>query len=75
MVHGTRLTNAFSQKAENLAHTVSRHFMYHNFARIHRTLRVTLRWKLVFQIMFVLWKKLQLWQINLREALNHPRYL
>jgi hypothetical protein len=36
----TRLTNAFSQKAENLAHTVSLHFMDYNFARIHRTLRV-----------------------------------
>ena len=37
----TRLTNGFSKKAENLAHAVSLHFMYHNFARIHQTLRVT----------------------------------
>ena len=37
----TRLTNAFSQKAENLAHAVSLHFMYYNFGRIHQTLRVT----------------------------------
>ena len=37
----TRLTNAFSKKVENLAHAVSLHFMYYNFARIHRTLRVT----------------------------------
>jgi len=37
----TRLTNAFSKKAENLAHAVSLHFMYYNFARIHQTLRVT----------------------------------
>jgi hypothetical protein len=37
----TRLTNAFSKKAENLAHAVSLHFMYYNFARIHKTLRVT----------------------------------
>lgn len=37
----TRLTNAFSKKAENLAHAVSLHFMYYNFGRIHRTLRVT----------------------------------
>jgi IS1 family transposase len=36
----TRLTNAFSKKAENLAHAVSLHFMYYNFARIHKTLRV-----------------------------------
>ena len=37
----TRLTNAFSKKVENLAHPVSLHFMYYNFARIHRSLRVT----------------------------------
>jgi IS1 family transposase len=37
----TRLTNAFSKKVENLAHAVSLHFMYYNFARIHQTLRVT----------------------------------
>jgi hypothetical protein len=34
----TRLTNAFSKKAENLAHAVSLHFMYYNFARPHKTL-------------------------------------
>ena len=37
----TRLTNGFSKKIENLAHAVSLHFMYYNFARIHQTLRVT----------------------------------
>jgi IS1 family transposase len=37
----TRLTNAFSKKVENLAHAVSLHFMYYNFGRIHKTLRVT----------------------------------
>ena len=37
----TRLTNGFSKKAENLAHAVSLHFMYYNFGRIHRSLRVT----------------------------------
>ena len=37
----TRLTNAFSKKVENLAQAVSLHFMYYNFARIHRSLRVT----------------------------------
>jgi hypothetical protein len=36
-----RLTNAFSKKVENLAHAVSLHFMYYNFARVHMTLRVT----------------------------------
>jgi IS1 family transposase len=37
----TRLTNAFSKKVENLQHAVSLHFMYYNFCRIHKTLRVT----------------------------------
>ena len=34
----TRLTNAFSRKVENLAHAVSLHFMFYNFARPHKTL-------------------------------------
>ena len=37
----TRLTNAFSKKVENHTHAVALHFMYYNFCRIHRTLRVT----------------------------------
>jgi IS1 family transposase len=37
----TRLTNAFSKKVENLTHAVALHYMWYNFARIHRTLRVT----------------------------------
>ena len=37
----TRLTNGFSKKVENLEHSVSLHFMHYNFARIHKTLRVT----------------------------------
>jgi IS1 family transposase len=37
----TRLTNAFSKKVENHAHAVSLHFMYYNFGRLHKTLRVT----------------------------------
>lgn len=37
----TRLTNAFSKKVENLGHAVALHFMYYNFCRIHRSLRVT----------------------------------
>jgi hypothetical protein len=37
----TRLTNAFSKKVENYAHAVALHFMYYNFGRIHKTLRVT----------------------------------
>jgi IS1 family transposase len=37
----TRLTNAFSKKIENHEHAIALHFMYYNFVRIHKTLRVT----------------------------------
>ena len=37
----TRLTNGFSKKIENHGHAVALHFMYYNFARVHKTLRVT----------------------------------
>jgi IS1 family transposase len=35
----TRLTNGFSKKVENLAHAVSLHFLYYNFARPHASLK------------------------------------
>ena len=35
----TRLTNAFSKKHENYAHSVAIHTMHHNFVRIHQTLK------------------------------------
>src|SRR5467141_2028350 len=37
----TRLTNAFSKKVENHVAMVAIHFMHYNFARIHKSLRVT----------------------------------
>lgn len=37
----TRLTNAFSKKFANHEAAVALHFMYYNFCRIHKTLRVT----------------------------------
>jgi IS1 family transposase len=37
----TRLTNAFSKKAENHAHMMAIYFMHYNFVRIHQTLKVT----------------------------------
>jgi IS1 family transposase len=36
-----RLSNGFSKKAENHAHSVAIHFMHYNFVRIHQILRVT----------------------------------
>ena len=37
----TRLTNGFSKKIQNLECAVALHFMFYNFGRIHKSLRVT----------------------------------
>ena len=37
----TRLTNAFSKKMENHCYAIALHFVYYNFCKIHKTLRVT----------------------------------
>lgn len=37
----TRLTNAFSKKIENHCYAIALHFVYYNFCRLHKTLRVT----------------------------------
>ena len=37
----TRLTNGFSKKIANHEHAIEIHYMYYNFGRIHKTLRVT----------------------------------
>lgn len=37
----TRLTNAFSKKLENHGYAIALHFVYYNFAKVHKTLRVT----------------------------------
>ena len=37
----TRLINAFSKKIDNHIHALSLYFVYYNFCRIHKTLKVT----------------------------------
>lgn len=37
----TRLTNVFSKKMENHCYAIALHFVYYNFCKIHKSLRVT----------------------------------
>jgi IS1 family transposase len=37
----TRLTNAFSKKIENHCYAIALHFVYYNFVKLHKTLRIT----------------------------------
>jgi hypothetical protein len=36
----TRLTNTFSKKLENHVYAIALHFVYYNFVKIHKSLRV-----------------------------------
>ena len=70
----TRLTNAFSKKVENHAHSVAIHTMHYNFVRIHQTLRCTPAmaagvcanlWELADMV-----KVLEEWEINQGQKSN-----
>jgi hypothetical protein len=37
----TRLTNAFSKKFENHCHAIALYFVWYNFIKFHKTLRMT----------------------------------
>ncbi|MBO0935097.1 DDE-type integrase/transposase/recombinase [Fibrella sp. HMF5335] len=37
----TRFTNGFSKKIESHCHAIALHFVYYNFCKVHKTLRVT----------------------------------
>ena len=37
----TRLTNGFSKKVENHDYAIAIHYMFYNFGRVHKSLRVT----------------------------------
>lgn len=37
----TRLTNGFSKKVENHFYAIALHFIYYNFCKVHKSLRVT----------------------------------
>ena len=37
----TRLTNAFSKKIDNHGHSLALYFLYYNFVRIHKTLKMS----------------------------------
>ncbi len=37
----TRLTNAFSKKIENHTYAIALHFVYYNWVKVHKTLRMT----------------------------------
>jgi len=54
----TRLTNGFSKKIKNHIAMVAIHAVYYNFARIHKTLRITPpQWLRAYLITFGVLKK------------------
>ena len=39
-IHVRRLTSAFNKKLENHCYAIALHFVYYNFVKIHKSLRV-----------------------------------
>jgi hypothetical protein len=56
----TRLTNGFSKKVANHKAAIALHFMHYNFARAHKTPRVTPAMEAGVPITSGLWKRLQI---------------
>lgn len=48
----TRLTNAFSKKFENHMHMVALYTVWYNFVKMHKTLRMPLRWRAAYLTSF-----------------------
>lgn len=55
----TRLTNGFSKKIEAHENALDIHYMYYNFGRIHKSLRVTPATEGASTITFGAWKRLR----------------
>jgi hypothetical protein len=60
VAEGSRAPQYFSKKVENHACAVALHYMFYNFAKIHKTLRVTPE----LPITFGRWKRLRSWRTN-----------
>ena len=66
----TRLTNAFSKKIQNHAAMVAIYAVHYNFARIHKTLRISPAMACGLAITFGHWKKSLRWSIPTCQRLS-----